>query len=69
MRNPESEMLVTETNSAVMTRVAEGFRVLAALYEELNQSGESQAAAQRHVTNATRELASIQRMFERRRGR
>lgn len=64
--NPESEAVFTETSSAVLTRVSEGFRMLAALYEELNHSGEVQTAAQQHVTNATRELAAVQRMFERR---
>lgn len=60
----------SEPSARVLQMVSEGFRLLAALHEEVTRASPEPADAQRHVTQATRELAAIQRMFERRgRGR
>jgi hypothetical protein len=48
----------------VLRKVNEGFQLLASLYETVGDDG---APAREHLTKATRELAAVQRLYERRR--
>lgn len=53
----------SELSHEVLRKVNEGFQLLASLYETVGEEG---GPARDHLTNATRELAAIQRMYERR---
>lgn len=70
MNTPESLSLspdeVNEPTGTVLRLVSEGYRVLAELHDAIALAAPEPAAAHEHVTRATRELASIQKLFERR---
>jgi len=64
---PESAVPGGTAPDAVHQRIGESYQLLAALYESVGEADpESVALARQHVTNATRELAAVQRLFERR---
>ena len=50
----------------VLRLVSDGYRLLAELHEAIGRASADPAPAQEHVTAATRELAGIQALFERR---
>lgn len=56
----------TDVPGEVLQKVNEGFRVLADLHSAISTGPGESTAALEHVTAATRELAAIQRLFDRR---
>lgn len=50
----------------VMGLVAEGYRLLAEIHAAVGQGTYDPSEARRHVTNATRELAAIEEIYDRR---
>ena len=55
-----------EPAGQVLSLVTEGYRVLAEIHDAVNRSGVDPTEAHQHVTNATRELAAIQQLYDRR---
>ena len=51
---------------AVLRLVIDSYRLLAELHDAIGQAAADPHPAQEHVTAATRELAAIQKLFERR---
>lgn len=56
----------TEPTRRVQHLVSDGYRLLAQLHDAVAGTGADPSPARAHVANATRELAEIQKMFERR---
>ena len=50
----------------VLRLVSDGYRVLAELHDAIGDASLDPVTGQEHVTAATRELAAIQALFERR---
>jgi hypothetical protein len=59
-------MAPAEPAGNVLRLVTDGYRVLAELHDAIGHASLDPAAGQEHVTAATRELAAIQALFERR---
>ena len=55
-----------ETSGRVQRLVHDGYRLLADLHDVIGHSGADPAMAREHLDRATRELAEVQKMFERR---
>lgn len=55
-----------EPTRRVQHLVSDGYRLLAELHEAVDGTGADPTLAHEHLANATRELAAIQKMFERR---
>lgn len=53
-----------DSGGAVLRRVNDAYHLIARLYEEVD--GAARDAARRHLDNATREIAAVQRLYERR---
>ena len=70
MTLPEQPLMApvdpAEPAGAVLRMVTDGYRLLAELHEAVGHAAPDPRAAQEHVTAATRELAAIQQLFERR---
>lgn len=62
-----SPLTPAEPAGAVLRLVTDGYRLLAELHDAIAQATLDPLEAQEHVTIATRELAAIQQIFERRR--
>jgi hypothetical protein len=71
MSMPEQPLVVptlpAEPAGNVLRLVTDGYRLLAELHDAIGQVAADPGVAQEHVTAATRELAAIQHLFERRR--
>lgn len=71
MSTPEQPLLdpalPAESAGSVLRLVTDGYRLLAELHDAIGRAVPDPVVAQEHVTAATRELASIQHLFERRR--
>ena len=59
-------VLPPEPAGNVLRLVSDGYRLLAELHEAIGQACADPVPALEHVTAATRELAGIQALFERR---
>lgn len=59
-------VLPAEPTGNVLRLVTDGYRLLAELHEAIGEASAEPGAGQEHVTAATRELAAIQQLFERR---
>jgi hypothetical protein len=55
-----------EPTGTVLRLVTDAYRLLADIHDAIARATPHPAEAQEHVTSATRELAAIQRIFERR---
>lgn len=55
-----------EARREILRKVTEGFHLLSDLHVALGSALEDPEVARAHVTQATRELASVQRMLDRR---
>lgn len=61
-----SPLTPAEPAGAVLRLVTDGYRLLAEIHDAIAQATSDPAQAQEHVATATRELAAVQRLFERR---
>ena len=62
-----SPLTPAEPAGAVLRLVTDGYRLLAELHDAIARATPDPVEAQEHVATATRELAAIQHIFERRR--